>query len=68
MSEKDKKWLLTDNPAIIFEDNTVGRLKKQLWDASEDEIDKILEEYEIPSESELGKAGSYIQTLHVFKS
>ena len=42
MSEKDKKWLPTDNPAIIFEDNTVGRLKNNL-DASEDEIDKILE-------------------------
>ena len=38
----------------------MGRLKTT-WDASEDEIDKILEEYEIPSESELGKAGSYIQ-------
>jgi len=61
MAEKDKKWLLTDNPAIIFEDNSVGRLKKQIWDASKEEIEKILEEYEIPSESELGKAGCYIQ-------
>ncbi|MGE5582579.1 MAG: 3-dehydro-scyllo-inosose hydrolase [Bacillota bacterium] len=59
--EKDKIWLTTGNPAIIFEDNTVGRLKKQLWDASEAEIDKILAEYGIPSESELGKAGTYIQ-------
>lgn len=59
--EKDKKWLLTDNPAIIFEDNEVGRLKKQIWDASEEEIDAILKEYEIPSPSELGKAGCYIQ-------
>jgi len=58
---KDKKWLLTNNPAIIFEDNEVGRLKKQIWDASEEEIDAILEEYGIPSESELGKAGTYIQ-------
>lgn len=58
---KGKKWLLTDNPAIIFEDNTVGRLKKEIWDASMEEIDAILEEYGIPSESELGKAGTYIQ-------
>ncbi|NLA83418.1 MAG: creatininase family protein, partial [Clostridiales bacterium] len=58
---KDKKWLLTDNPAIIFEDNEVGRLKKQIWDATEEEIDEILKEYEIPSESELGKPGTYIQ-------
>ena len=45
MSEKDKKWLLTDNPAIIFEDNTVGRLKKQLWDASEDEMTRYRYKY-----------------------
>ncbi|NLM11644.1 MAG: creatininase family protein [Clostridiaceae bacterium] len=57
----NKKWLLTDDPAIIFEDNEVGRLKKEIWDASEEEIDAILKEYEIPSESELGKAGTYIQ-------
>jgi creatinine amidohydrolase len=57
----NKKWLTTDHPAIVFEDNTVGRLKKQIWDASEDEIESILKEYDIPSPSELGKAGCYIQ-------
>ncbi|KKK78842.1 hypothetical protein LCGC14_2839490, partial [marine sediment metagenome] len=57
----EKKWITTDNPAVIFEDNTVGRLKKELWDASETEIEKILQEYDIPSPSELGKAGCYIQ-------
>lgn len=61
MADKDKIWLTTDNPAIIFEDNSVGRMKKEIWDASEEEIDKILKEYEIPSEPELGKAGTYIQ-------
>ncbi len=60
-TEKMKKWFTTDNPAIIFEDNEVGRLKKEIWDASDEEIDKILEEYGMPSESELGKAGTYIQ-------
>lgn len=40
----------------------VGRLKKKLWDTSEAEIGKILEEYEIPSESELGKGYTYIQS------
>jgi len=58
---KEKKWLFTENPVIFFEDNEVGRLKKQIWDASDEEIDAILEEYGIPSESELGKAGTYIQ-------
>ena len=60
--DKDKLWITTNNPAIIFEDNTVGRLKKELWDASEPEIDRILADYGIPSEPELGKAGTYIQT------
>ncbi len=56
-----KKWLTTNYPEIVFEDSEVGRLKKQIWDASEEEIDKILKEYEVPSPSELGKAGCYIQ-------
>lgn len=59
--QKNKKWLLTNNPAIIFEDNTVGRLKKEIWDASDTEIDLILRDYDIPSEPELGKPGTYIQ-------
>jgi creatinine amidohydrolase len=58
---KNKKWLTTDYPEIIFEDNEIGRMKKKLFDASEKEIDDVLEEYEIPSESELGKSGCYIQ-------
>ena len=56
-----KKWLLTEYPEIIFEDNTVGRLKKEIWDSSEEKIEGILKDYEIPSTSELGKAGCYIQ-------
>jgi len=56
-----QKFLKTQYDNIFFEDNKVGRLKKRLWDASEAEIDGILKEYEVPSESELGKAGCYIQ-------
>ncbi len=37
-----KKWLTTEYPEIIFEDNTVGRLKKEVWDAPEEEIDGTL--------------------------
>ena len=59
---EEKKWLLTEEPAVIFEaDTAVGQLKKQIWDASEAEIDAILEAYGIPSPSELGVAGTYIQ-------
>ena len=58
----NKKWLTTDYPHIIFEDNEVGRLKKELFEAPMSEIDRILEEdFEIPSPSEYGKAGCYIQ-------
>jgi creatinine amidohydrolase len=56
-----KKWLTTDYPEVIFEDNAVGRLKKQLWDATDTEIQQILDDYGIPSASELGTGGTYIQ-------
>ena len=55
------KYLTTEYPNIFFEDTAVGQMKKRIWDASEEEIDEILQKYEIPSESELGKAGCYIQ-------
>ena len=54
-------WYLTDYPKIQFDDSAVGRLKREVWTASEEEIDKILEEYGLPAPSELGKAGCYIQ-------
>lgn len=55
-------FLTTDRPDLLFEDNPVGRMKKELWEATDQEIDGILAEYGIPSPSELGKSGSYIQT------
>ena len=62
MSEAKDLWITTDNPAIVFENTLVGRLKKQIWDAPEKEIDKILADYGIPSPPELGLPGAYIQT------
>ena len=58
------KWLTTEEPSVFFEDSSVGRLKKRIWDASEEEIEKILEDYGIPSPSELGKPNTYIQTTN----
>ncbi|MDY7029712.1 MAG: creatininase family protein, partial [Spirochaetota bacterium] len=55
-------FLTTDHPMIVFEDNEVGRLKKEVFDAGDEEIDAILKEYEVPSPPELGKGGAYIQT------
>jgi creatinine amidohydrolase len=37
-------------------------MKKELWDASDEEIDRILADYGVPSPPELTKRGSYIQT------
>ncbi|MGI6161489.1 MAG: 3-dehydro-scyllo-inosose hydrolase [Christensenellales bacterium] len=59
--EKDQKWITTEHPAIVFENTDVGRMKKEVWDMNEAELDAVLEEYGMPSESELGKAGTYIQ-------
>ena len=52
----------TPNAQPFFEDNAVGRLKKEIWEASDAEIDAILAEYGIPSPCEWARPGSYIQT------
>ena len=54
--------LATDQPDLFFEDNSVGRLKKEIWEASDERIDAILAEYGVPSPIEWAKPGSYIQT------
>ena len=61
-SELPTDLLPSDQPDLYFEDNTVGRLKKEVWEASDAEIDAILAEYGVPSPVEWGKPGSYIQT------
>ncbi|MBI2844406.1 MAG: creatininase family protein [Armatimonadetes bacterium] len=55
-------FLVTSIPDLLFENNPVGRMKKEVWDASDAEIDAILGDYGIPSPPELGKRGTYIQT------
>ena len=64
MSEKSLPagLLPTDLPDLFFEDNEVGRMKKEVWDATDVEIDAILAEYGVPSPVEWGKSGAYIQT------
>ena len=64
MDEKNlpEGLLPTDQPDLFFEDNTVGRMKKEVWDAGDDRIDAILDEYGIPSPVEWARPGSYIQT------
>ncbi len=57
-----KGFFATNQPDLFFEDNPTGRLKKEIWDATDQEIDAILDEYGIPSPVEWAKPGSYIQT------
>ncbi len=58
---EESKWLPSNRPDLWFEDTPVGRLKKEIWEAADEEIDRILAEYEIPSPPELGKIGVYVQ-------
>ena len=40
----------------------MGRLKKEIWELSDEEVSRQLkEDFDIPSPSELGKPGTYIQ-------
>jgi len=55
--------LATDQPDLFFEDNAVGCSKKEVWEASDEQIDAILAEYGVPSPCEWAKPGSYIQTM-----
>ena len=57
-----KGWLASKTPALFFEDNAIGRMKKELWEASDEAIDAVLAAYGMPAPVEWGKAGSYIQT------
>src|SRR3972149_7307611 len=51
-----------NEPGIYFEDTATGRMKRQIWQASDKQIDAILAEYGIPSPPEWAKPGTYIQT------
>src|SRR5512142_568509 len=54
---------VTNSQSDLFvEDNAGGRMKKEVWEASDEQIDAILTDYGIPSPPEWGKLGSYIQT------
>lgn len=61
MSE-EPRFFTTDVPSVFFENTAVGRLKKELWEASDEEIEAVLAEYSMPAPCEWAKPGSYIQT------
>jgi creatinine amidohydrolase/Fe(II)-dependent formamide hydrolase-like protein len=47
---------------LWFEDTAVGRMKKEIWEASDQQIDAILAEYGMPAPCEWATPGAYIQT------
>ncbi|HEX9925871.1 MAG TPA: creatininase family protein, partial [Anaerolineae bacterium] len=55
--------LATNQPDLFFEDDAIGRMKKEIWEASEAEVDAMLAEYGLPAPVEWGKTGSYIQMM-----
>jgi creatinine amidohydrolase len=60
---KTSNWLSTSQPDLFFENNAVGRMKKEIYEADEKAVEAILAEYGMPPDGvEWGKPGSYIQT------
>ncbi|HEY53855.1 MAG TPA: creatininase family protein [Caldilineae bacterium] len=60
-------WLSSSNPTVLFEDNHIGRMKREIFEADEAQLDAILAEYgmapgEVPP-VEWSKPGSYIQMM-----
>lgn len=56
-------WLASSNPTVIFEDNRIGRMKRELFEADDETIEKVLAEYGMPSPVEWGKPGTYLQMM-----
>ena len=62
MSDQLDGWFpIHDAVGLAFENTPVGVLKKEVWEAPEAEVDRVLADYGIPSPPELGDRDSYIQ-------
>mgnify|MGYP001161815051 FL=1 len=55
--------LATSQPDLFFEDDAIGRMKKEIWEASEAEVDKMLAEYGMPAPVEWGSPRVYLQMM-----
>ena len=56
-------WLATNQVDLFFEDDEIGRMKKEIWGAGEAEVDAMLAEYGLPAPVEWGKPGTYLQMM-----
>jgi hypothetical protein len=52
------KLLPTDQPDLWFEDTAVGRLKKEVWEADDAQIDQWLADYGVPSPCEWARCAT----------
>lgn len=58
-----KGLLPTNQPDLWFEDNAVGRMKKEIWEMNEAQLKGVLAEYGFPANGcEWAKPNAYIQT------
>jgi creatinine amidohydrolase len=56
-------FLKSDKSEFLwFEDSAIGKMKKEVFEMTPEEVDAGLAEYGVPSAPEWGKPGSYIQT------
>ena len=63
-----KGKIATDQADLWFEDNSVGRMKKEIWDMNETQLKAVLAEYGFPSQGcEWAKPNAYIQTTPHWK-
>ena len=66
-TQMPKGWLASSNPTVIFEDNHIGHMKKELFEAGEAQLDAVLADYGMAPGSvspvEWSKPGSYIQMM-----
>lgn len=56
-------WLATNQVDLFFEDDEIGRMKKEIWEASEADVDKILADYGMPAPVQWGSPRVYLQMM-----
>ena len=56
------KLLYSNDGKMIIEDTKVGRMKKEIFDATEEQLDEMLAEFGFPCDPQFGAPGMYIQT------
>ncbi|RMF00049.1 MAG: creatininase family protein [Chloroflexi bacterium] len=56
-------WLATNQVDLFFEDDEIGRMKKEIWEADEAAVDAMLAEYGMPAPVQWGDPRVYLQMM-----